>query len=116
MYLVIDYRYRLTIVILMTVNRKFFLGFIRIHILYHAQTENVYGVQMMDELSKHGYKLSPGTLYPILHSLEREGFLKSQKKNVEGKIRKYYTTTPAGNKILQEALGKLKELTAEVMG
>jgi DNA-binding PadR family transcriptional regulator len=100
----------------MTVNRKFFLGFIRIHILYHAQTENIYGVQMMDELSNHGYKLSPGTLYPILHSLEREGFLKSQRMNVEGKIRKYYTITPAGKKILAEALAKLKELTAEVRG
>jgi DNA-binding PadR family transcriptional regulator len=100
----------------MTVNRKFFLGFIRIHILYHAQNENIYGVQMMDELSKHGYKLSPGTLYPILHSLEGEGFLKSEKKNVKGKIRKYYTITPAGNKILLEALVKLKELTSELLG
>ncbi|MEN6329707.1 MAG: PadR family transcriptional regulator [Methanobacteriaceae archaeon] len=99
----------------MTVNRKFFLGFIRIHILYHAQKEHIYGVQMINELSQHGYKLSPGTLYPILHSLEKEGFLKSQKNNVEGKIRKYYVTTPAGNKILQEALGKLKELTSEVI-
>jgi DNA-binding PadR family transcriptional regulator len=99
----------------MAVNRKFFLGFIRIHILYHAQNENIYGVQMMDELSKNGYKLSPGTLYPILHSLEREGLLKSQKKNVEGKIRKYYSITPAGNKILQEVLVMLKELTSEVM-
>jgi DNA-binding PadR family transcriptional regulator len=99
----------------MAVNRKFFLGFIRIHILYHAQNENIYGVQMMDELSKNGYKLRPGTLYPILHSLEREGLLKSQKKNVEGKIRKYYSITPAGNKILQEVLVMLKELTSEVM-
>jgi DNA-binding PadR family transcriptional regulator len=103
-------------VILMTINRKFFLGFIRIHILYQAQNEHIYGVQMMDELSKYGYKLSPGTLYPILHSLEQERFLKSQKKNVGGKIRKYYTITPAGEKILKEALGKLKELSSEVLG
>ncbi len=70
---------------------------------------------MMDELSKHGYKLSPGTLYPILHSLEEEGFLKSQRKNVKGKIRKYYTITPEGQRILSEAIGKLKELTSEVL-
>ena len=100
----------------MTVNRKFFLGFIRIHILYRAQNENIYGVQMMDELSNQGYKLSTGTLYPILHSLEQDGFLKSQRMNVEGKIRKYYTTTPAGNKILGEALAKFKKFTEEVMG
>jgi DNA-binding PadR family transcriptional regulator len=71
---------------------------------------------MMDELSNQGYKLSPGTLYPILHSLEQDGFLKSQRMNVEGKIRKYYTTTPAGNKILGEALAKFKKFTEEVMG
>jgi PadR family transcriptional regulator, regulatory protein PadR len=99
----------------MTVNRKFFLGFIRIHILYHAQDESIYGVQMMDALAKHGYKLSPGTLYPILHSLEQEGFLKSERKNVEGKIRKYYTITPEGQMILREAIGKLKELISEII-
>jgi len=99
----------------MTLNRKFFLGFIRIHILYHAQNENIYGAQMMDALSDHGYKLSPGTLYPILHSLEQEGFLKSQRKNVKGKIRKYYTITPEGQKVLQEAIGKLRELTSEII-
>lgn len=100
---------------MMTINRKFFLGFIRIHILYHAQKENIYGVQMMEELQRHGYQLSPGTLYPILHSLEKEGFLKSQKNNVEGKIRKYYSITPAGEEILRKAIEKLKELTSEVM-
>lgn len=100
---------------MMTINRKFFLGFIRIHILYHAQKENIYGVQMMEELQRHGYQLSPGTLYPILHSLEKDGFLKSQKNNVEGKIRKYYSITPAGEEILRKAIEKLKELTSEVM-
>lgn len=99
----------------MTVNRKFFLGFIRIHILYHAQDESIYGVHMMDALAKHGYKLSPGTLYPILHSLEQDGFLKSERKNVEGKIRKYYTITPEGQRILREAIGKLKELISEII-
>jgi DNA-binding PadR family transcriptional regulator len=70
---------------------------------------------MMEELQRHGYQVSPGTLYPILHSLEKEGFLKSQKNNVEGKIRKYYSITPAGEEILRKAIEKLKELTSEVM-
>ncbi len=100
----------------MTLNRKFFLGFIRIHILHHAGQEEVYGVQMIHELKNHGYNISPGTMYPILHSLENEGFLKSRKENVNGKIRKYYKITSKGQKILQESRQKMNELIREVMG
>jgi len=99
----------------MTLNRKFFLGFIRIHILYHASKEEIYGVQMMQELKNHGYDVSPGTMYPILHSLENEGFLKSRKENVKGKIRKYYKLTSNGQKILKESRQKTVELVNEVM-
>ncbi|MDD3753284.1 MAG: PadR family transcriptional regulator [Methanobacterium sp.] len=96
-------------------NRKFFLGFIRIHILYHASKKEIYGVQMMDELKNHGYQVSPGIIYPILHSLENEGFLKSRKKNVRGKIRKYYKITVKGEKILQESREKIKKLINEII-
>jgi DNA-binding PadR family transcriptional regulator len=96
-------------------NRKFFLGFIRIHILYHASKEEIYGVQMIDQLKKHGYHVSPGTMYPILHSLENEGFLKSRKENVRGKIRKYYKITSKGERILHESRHKIKELVKEVI-
>ena len=50
--------------------RDFFLGFIRIHVLHHAGQEPIYGVAMIAELARHGYDLSPGTLYPLLHNLE----------------------------------------------
>lgn len=99
----------------MTLNRKFFLGFIRIHILYHASNEEIYGVQMIQELKKHGYDVSPGTMYPILHSLEGDGFLKSKKVNVQGKIRKYYKITSKGQKILKESRQKTVELINEVI-
>ena len=96
-------------------ERKFFLGFIRVHLLYHASKESIYGVEMIEELRRHGYNISPGTLYPILHSLEKEGFLISKPKNVNGKIRKYYRITKKGEKILKEAREKIKELIDEVM-
>lgn len=99
----------------MTLNRKFFLGFIRIHILSHASKEEIYGVQMIQELKNHGYDVSPGTMYPILHSLEGEGFLKSRKVNVQGKIRKYYKITSKGQKILKESRQKTLKLINEVM-
>lgn len=97
------------------IAKSFFLGFIKVHILHHAVTEPVYGIWLIDELEHHGYKVSPGTLYPILHSLEKEGLLKSNKEAVKGKIRKYYRTTPKGKEMLRKAKLKIQELIKEVM-
>ncbi|MBW3113702.1 PadR family transcriptional regulator [Bacillus sp. MCCB 382] len=96
------------------VLRKLFLGFIQIHILHHAKEEPIYGTWMLDELKEHGYSISSGTLYPILHSMEQDGLLLKENKNVEGKIRKYYTTTPKGNEVLIEARNKAFELFKEI--
>lgn len=95
--------------------RDFFLGFIKIHILYHATNEPVYGLWLIEELRRHGYKLSPGTLYPILHRLEEDGFLKSYSENIGGKIRKYYNITPKGKRELSKIKEKINELVKEVM-
>jgi DNA-binding PadR family transcriptional regulator len=95
--------------------KDFFLGFVKIHILYHASKEPIYGVEILEELGRHGYRLSPGTLYPTLHRLEREGYLSVQKRVVEGKVRKYYTITGQGLAILDEAKGKIAELVDEVL-
>jgi PadR family transcriptional regulator, regulatory protein PadR len=96
------------------INRTFFLGFIRLHILYHASREPIFGLDMIRELERHGYHLSPGTIYPILHSLERDDFLRSEKKVVGGKVRKYYTATDHGRAALDEALVKARELIEEI--
>lgn len=69
---------------------------------------------MIHELSTHGYQLSPGTLYPILHGLEREGLLASEKLIVNGKARKYCRATAAGKERLAEALVKARELIREI--
>ena len=55
--------------------RDFFLGFVRTHVLHHASREPVYGLQLIAELRRHGYDLSPGTLYPMLHDLGKSGYL-----------------------------------------
>ncbi|MGA2675518.1 MAG: PadR family transcriptional regulator [Methanobacterium sp.] len=99
----------------MSLERKFFLGFIRIHILYHASITEIYGVEMMDELRTHGYEVGPGTIYPILHSLEEDGFLTIREENVNGKIRKYYSITSKGIEILNKARLRIKELIDELM-
>lgn len=96
------------------VLRKLFLGFIQIHILHHAKEHPIFGVWMLEELKEHGYNISAGTLYPILHSMESDGLLIKEERNVDGKIRKYYTTTEKGNKVLIEARNKAYELFKEI--
>ncbi len=94
--------------------RKLFLGFVSIHILYHAKNEPIYGSWMIEELKNHGYNLSAGTLYPLLHSLKKEGLLSCIEHNVDGKIRKYYTATTEGIEVLNEARNKAYELFKEI--
>jgi DNA-binding PadR family transcriptional regulator len=96
------------------VLRKLFLGFIQIHILYHAQKAPIYGVWMLEELKRHGYDMSPGTLYPIFHSMTSNNLLTMQEHLVEGKIRKYYSTTDFGAEVLLEARTRAYELFKEI--
>ena len=90
------------------------LGFIRLHILHHTAKEPVYGAEFQAELKMHGYEIAFGTLYPIFHRLEKEGYISSNKKNVRGKIRKYYSITAEGLAILKQAKVKANELVAEL--
>nr|WP_251132936.1 PadR family transcriptional regulator [Exiguobacterium sp. s7] len=96
------------------VLRKLFLGFIHIHILHHASEHPVYGAWMVEELREHGYSISAGTLYPILHSMEEDGLLVRTNELVEGHIRKNYTTTEKGLVVLAEARQKAYELFKEI--
>jgi PadR family transcriptional regulator PadR len=93
----------------------FLLGFIKIHILHHAAHEPVYGTALMEELSRHGYEIGPGTLYPILHSLMEQGYLERESRVVGGKVRKYYAITSQGRSALEEARHKMRELVDEVL-
>jgi PadR family transcriptional regulator PadR len=97
------------------VLRDFFLGFIKIHILHHAAQEPVYGVALIEELRRHGYELSPGTLYPVLHAMAEAGYLARENRVVGGKVRKYYTVTQGGRDALAAARVKIHELVAEVL-
>jgi DNA-binding PadR family transcriptional regulator len=97
------------------IARHFFNGFIRLHILYHAAKEPVYGAEITEELVRHGYRVSQGTLYPTLHLLAELGYLKSQSTVVAGRRRKYYRATAAGQKVLAEARSKLTELVGEII-
>lgn len=96
------------------IQRKFLLGFMQIHILHHAKKEPFYGAWMIEELEHHGYDISAGTLYPILHSMESNGLIEKDERLVDGKIRKYYSITDFGNEVLDEARKKAYELFKEI--
>ena len=96
-------------------DREFFLGFIKIHILYHAAKEDIFGVAIAEELARHGYSVSPGTLYPVLHRMEKAGYLESSSRVINGRVRKYYRATVAGKTALAEAKKRIKELVTEVI-
>ena len=95
-------------------DKGLYAGFIRLHILYHAEKEPIFGLWIIKELSRHGYELSPGTLYPILHRMENNGYLQSIKELVSGKIRRVYTITPSGRKMVFDVRVKVKELFGEL--
>ncbi|WP_260705932.1 PadR family transcriptional regulator [Edaphobacter flagellatus] len=69
---------------------------------------------MIQELTHHGYKLGPGTLYPLLHGMEKQGLLRSTLQSGGGRDRRVYKATAAGKRALAEAKLKVSELYHEM--
>ena len=96
-------------------DKDLYSGMIRLHILHHAVKEAIFGLGIIEELARHGYKLSAGTLYPILHGLERSGYLKSSKQREGSRFRRMYRATPRGRRALGAAKDKVRELFGELL-
>ena len=95
------------------VVREFLLAFWKIHILHHAEEQGVYGHWMLEELRRHGYRLSPGTLYPVLARMAERGWLRSTSPKGSRDARVYHIT-PAGSEVLNRLRASLGELQHEV--
>jgi len=95
------------------VVREFLLAFWKIHILHHAAEQGIYGHWMLDELHHHGYRLSPGTLYPMLARMAKRGWLRAAepKRSTAARV---YRLTPRGHEVLKQILDSLDELYREV--
>jgi len=89
-------------------------GLIRLHVLHHAGEEPIFGLGIIEELGRHGYQISAGTLYPMLHGLEKKGYLISRSERSGRTARRIYEITPAGQKALAAAKVKVKELFGEL--
>jgi PadR family transcriptional regulator, regulatory protein PadR len=98
-----------------TDDRDLYSGLIRLHVLHHAAHEPVFGLGMIEELARHGYRVSPGSLYPLLHGLERKGYLRSSVVRNGKSLRKVYRATAQGRKALRAAHQKVRELFRELI-
>jgi PadR family transcriptional regulator, regulatory protein PadR len=95
-------------------DHDLYSGLIRLHILYHASKEPIFGLGMIRELRRHHYKMSPGTLYPMLHRLQEKKYLSSRQQLVGGRFRRCYTITKLGSRALKQARDKVNELFEEL--
>lgn len=98
----------------MATPNAIYSGLIRLHILHHASKGPIFGLEIIEELGRHGYRLSAGTLYPLLHGLEREGCLRSFEKRNGRHVRRLYRATAKGRRALRESKSKVRQLFAEL--
>jgi len=91
-------------------------GLIPLHLLHHATEEDIYGQAMLDELRRHGYRIGPGTLYPMLHRLEERGYLKAREQRSGRTMRRYYRATTRGRRALEKVKPQVTELFRELIG
>ena len=92
------------------IDREFQRGFIKLYALWRASKGDVYGVQIIEEMRVLGFRVSPGTLYPVLHTLLEEKDVTVRDRVVNGKVRKLYRATPKGREEAEEVIEKLTKL------
>ena|SRR5436190_19086004 len=96
-------------------NQQLVSGLIRLHVLHHAAKAPLYGNWMIAELRRHGYHISAGTLYPLLHGMERQGYLTGKTTRAEGRIRRVYLASAKGRHALEDSKEKIRELFKELI-
>jgi|SRR5690348_180016 PadR family transcriptional regulator len=96
-------------------DRDLYSGMIRLHVLHHAVQEPIFGLGLIDELARHGYRISPGSLYPLLHGLEKKGYLRPAVRRNGRSLRKVYRATASGRRALAAAKSKVRELFQEII-
>jgi DNA-binding PadR family transcriptional regulator len=96
-------------------DKDLYSGLIRLHVLSHACHEAIFGAGIIEELARHGYRLSPGTLYPLLHGMEEKGYLVSSEEIGLRQPRRVYRATPKGRQAIAAAKVKVRELFSELI-
>ena len=96
-------------------DREIRLGIWKIHILHHAEAREVWGTWLLEELAEHGHALSPGTLYPALTRMERNGWIRRTRSASHARARQTFRITPTGRRLLEALRREVTELYQEVV-
>src|ERR1700683_4731434 len=96
-------------------DRDLYSGLIRLHVLHHAVEGPIFGLGMIEELARHGYRISPGSLHPLLQRLEKKGYLRSTEQRKGKSLRRVYRATQLGRKALMASKSKVRELFHELI-
>ena len=95
-------------------HQELLSGLVRLHVLHHAAEDDLYGNWMIEELARHGYKISPGTLYPMLHALERKGYLTSRTERAGSLATPHLPRNTLRHRGFANSAGEFRELVREV--
>lgn len=96
-------------------GRDLHSGLLRLHILHHASKEPLFGLGLQEELGRHGYRISAGTLYPLLKGLEKRGYLRSSEERAGRSRRRVFRARPRGKRALVAAKQKIREVFTELL-
>jgi PadR family transcriptional regulator, regulatory protein PadR len=96
-------------------DRDLYSGLIRLHVLHHSVKGPIFGLGMIEELARHGYRISPGSMYPLLQALEKKGYLRSTEQRNGKSLRRVYRATAQGRTALAAAKNKVRELFHELI-
>ncbi len=91
-------------------DRDLYSGLIPLYVLQLADEAPVFGLGIIEALAQRGYRISPGTLYPLLHTLEKKGYLRSEGEREGRAVRRLYRTTKTGRKAFAAARRKVRDL------
>jgi PadR family transcriptional regulator, regulatory protein PadR len=97
-------------------HRDLLAGLVRMHVLHHAAQDEIYGLWMIEEFATHGYRLSPGTLYPMLHRMVEDGYLTVRSERDGRTTRKLYSATEKGRRGLALARERVRIFVHEEGG
>lgn len=102
----------------MAVDKTLISGSMAMLLLKLLSEKDMYGYEMIDTLRKRSqnvFELKAGSMYPLLHSLEEKNLLTSYEEEVLGKVRKYYSITREGRKVLGRKEEEWKEYSQAVL-
>jgi PadR family transcriptional regulator PadR len=94
---------------------SFWQGMLKFFVLHQAAHSPVYGGRLKKQLQDLDYDISPGSLYPLLHALEKAQLLKSRVKIFKGRARKYYDITDQGRAVLADLHVELSNVMARML-